>query len=219
LTGYVALNERPHGGHRKLLAHAAGAGRVLDVGCSSGYLSAELARSGSTVVGIDVDPAAAAEAGRCCERVLVGDVEAMDLSALEPASFDAIVCGDVVEHLRDPCAALARLRPLLRTDGKLVLTTPNVANWTLRLSLLFGRWRYTSRGLLDRGHVHLFTRATLVECVEAAGYRVESVDYTVPVPLVGTAPVERLAHGLARLRPPLFAYQFVLVARAPCSPS
>ena len=79
----------------------------------------------------------------------------------EPASFDAIVCGDLVEHLRDPGAALARLRPLLRPGGRLVLSTPNIANWAMRLSLLGGRWRYTDRGILDRTHVHLFTRKTL----------------------------------------------------------
>jgi len=96
----------------------------------------------------------------------------------EPASFDAVVCGDLVEHLRDPGSTLARLRPLLRPGGRLVLSTPNVANWALRLSLLGGRWRYTDRGILDRTHAHLFTRKTLIETVEAAGYRVVELDYT-----------------------------------------
>ena len=92
--------------------------------------------------------------------MLVGDVETMELP-LEPGSFDVVLCGDVIEHLRDPVAALARLRPLLRPGGRLVLSTPNVANWAIRLSLLAGRWRYTDRGILDRSHTHLFTRATL----------------------------------------------------------
>ena len=90
---------------------------------------------------------------------------------LEPASFDVVLLGDVIEHLRDPVAALARLRPLLRPGGRLVLSTPNVANWAIRLSLLAGRWRYTDRGILDRTHTHLFTRATLRETIERAGYR------------------------------------------------
>ncbi len=57
---------------------------------------------------------------------------------------------------------------------KLVLTTPNVANWSMRLSLLAGRWRYTDRGILDRTHTHLFTRKTLVETVVSAGTRSSS---------------------------------------------
>ncbi|HET7515319.1 MAG TPA: methyltransferase domain-containing protein, partial [Gaiella sp.] len=156
-------------------------------------------------------PDAAAAARAYCAEVLVGDVEGMALP-LAPASFDAVVCGDLVEHLRDPVAALARLRPLLRPGGRLVLTTPNVANWAMRLSLLAGRWRYTERGILDRTHAHLFTRKTLVETVEVAGYRILELDHTAPVPLVGTPSVERAAHAVASLRPSLFAYQFVLAA-------
>jgi len=125
------------------------------------------------------------------------------------------LCGDLVEHLRDPERFLARVRPLLKQDGRLVLTTPNVANWALRLSLLGGRWRYTDRGLLDRTHVHLFTRKTLIEALSRAGYRVVELDFTLPMP----APVARVRHGLERVahavgsvRPSLFAYQFVVAA-------
>ena len=67
-----------------------------------------------------------------------------------------------------------------------MLSTPNVANWTMRLSLLGGRWRYTERGILDRTHLHLFTRKSLVEMLDRAGYRVVELDFTVPVPMVGT---------------------------------
>jgi hypothetical protein len=82
----------------------------------------------------------------------------------------------------------------------------------MRLSLLGGRWRYTDRGILDRTHAHLFTRKTLTETVCAAGYRVVELDHTTPVPVIGTPAVERAAHALGRIRPSLFAYQFLLVA-------
>ena len=210
-AAYVPFNERPHGGHRKLLAYAGTGGRVLDVGCSTGYLAEHLRAAGNTVVGVEVDPAAARLAERWCERVIVGDVERVELPE-ESASFDAIVCGDLIEHLREPCAFLARVRPLLRPGGRLVLTTPNVANWAMRLALLAGRWRYGDRGILDRSHVRLFTRRTLERCLHDAGYAIEIFDFTVPVPLVGTPRVEAAAHALARLRPSLLAYQFVVVA-------
>jgi 2-polyprenyl-3-methyl-5-hydroxy-6-metoxy-1,4-benzoquinol methylase len=184
---------------------------VLDVGCSSGYLARPLVARGCTVVGIEQDPVAAEEARAVCAEVLVGDAETIELP-FDPASFDVVLCGDLVEHLRDPERLLARVRPLLRPDGRLVLTTPNVANWANRMGLLFGRWRYTDRGILDRTHLHLFTRATLVETLERAGYRVVELDFTVPVPGVGTPGVERAAHAVGRLRPQLFAYQFVVSA-------
>ncbi|MCS7007736.1 MAG: class I SAM-dependent methyltransferase [Gaiellaceae bacterium] len=124
-----------------------------------------------------------------------------------------MVCGDVIEHLREPVEVLRRLPPLLRPKGTLVLSTPNVANWAIRLSLLIGRWRYTERGILDRTHVHLFTRTTLAEALEHAGYRVISFDFTVPVPVLRRNLVERVAHAVGSLRPSLFAYQFVVSAQ------
>jgi len=207
----VPLNERPHGGHAKLLELVGEGKRVLDIGCSSGYLARPLVARGCTVVGIEQDPVAAEEAREVCAEVLVGDAETVELP-FEPASFDVVLCGDLIEHLRDPESFLARVRPLLRSDGRLVLTTPNVANWANRIGLLAGRWRYTDRGILDRTHLHLFTRATLVETLRRAGYRVVELDFTVPVPGVGSPRVEGAAHTVGRLRPQLFAYQFVVSA-------
>lgn len=209
--GYVPLNEHAHSGHAKLLALVGSDKRVLDVGCSSGYLARPLVARGCTVVGLELDPTAAAMAREVCEEVLVGDVETMELP-FEPGSFDVVLCGDLIEHLRDPEAFLARVRPLLRAEGRVVLSTPNVANWAMRLGLLAGRWRYTERGILDRTHTHLFTRSTLVETLERAGYRVVELDFTVPLPVARTPATERVAHAVGRLRPPLFAYQFVVAA-------
>ena len=209
--GYVPLNERSLGGHALLLALVPDGARVLDVGCSSGYLARPLVERGCTVVGIELDERAAAAARDLCEDVLVGDVETMELP-FEPGSFDVVPCGDVIEHLRDPRGFLERVRPVLHEQGRLVLTTPNVANWTIRLGLLGGRWRYTERGILDRTHTHLFTRKTLAEALAGAGYRVLELDFTVPVPLIGTQTVEKLAHAVGRVRPSLFAYQFVVAA-------
>ena len=194
-----------------LLALVPDGTRVLDVGCSSGYLARPLVERGCTVVGIELNERAAAAAREVCEEVLVGDVESMELP-FAPGSFDVVLCGDLVEHLRDPQRFLEHVRPLLRDGGRLVLTTPNVANWTMRLGLFFGRWRYTERGILDRTHAHLFTRKTLVETLAAARYRVLELDFTAPVPLIGTPTVERAAHAVGRVRPSLFAYQFVVAA-------
>jgi len=211
VSGYVPLNERRHRAHAKLLEAVGTGNRVLDVGCSSGYLARPLAERGNTIVGLELDPEAARAAEEFCELVLVGDVETMDLP-LEPGSFDVVLGGDVIEHLRDPTAALARLRPYLRPGGRVVLSTPNVANWAIRLSLLSGRWRYTDRGILDRSHTHLFTKATLAETLERAGYRVERIDFSVPVP--GDSDLlDGVGRAFGRLRPSLFAYQFVAIAQ------
>ncbi|MEH3055199.1 MAG: class I SAM-dependent methyltransferase [Patulibacter minatonensis] len=209
---YVAFNENPLSSHQRMVRLVGADRRVLDAGCSSGYLTERLVRNGCTVVGLEYDAEAAAVAGRWCEQMLVGDIETMDLP-LEEESFDVVLCGDLIEHLRNPQAAMARLRPFLRPGGRLVLSTPNVANWSVRLMLLFGRFRYTERGLLDRTHTHLFTRKTLREAVEAAGYDVLRIEPVIPVPGPEVPPVSRLADAIGRRLPGFFAYQFVVEAQ------
>ena len=190
MSGYVPLNERP--ARRSCAAARArprrdGPRDVLDVGLLDAATSrARSSRAGARVVGIELDPDAAEAARAVLRRGARRRRRGAWSSRSSRRRSTSIVCGDLVEHLRDPGAFLARLRPLLRPGGRLVLTTPNVANWAMRLSLLAGRWRYTERGILDRTHAHLFTRTTLAETLDAAGYRVVELDHTVPVPLVGT---------------------------------
>ncbi len=78
-AGYVELNTRPLGGHARLLELVGTDKRVLDVGCSSGYLARPLVERGCVVVGIERDPDAARIAQRVCEEVVVGDVEELEL--------------------------------------------------------------------------------------------------------------------------------------------
>src|SRR5205823_7166679 len=106
--------------------------------------------------------------------------------------FDAIVCADVLEHLRDPAAALAAVRHALAPDGEVVISIPNVAHLWVRLSLLAGRFDYAERGILDRTHLRFFTRRTLLALLARAGLAVDELRVTpVPLPLV----VPRRLHG------------------------
>jgi N-acetylglucosaminyl-diphospho-decaprenol L-rhamnosyltransferase len=212
-AGYVPFDPRPAGAHAKLLELVPRGARVLDAGCSTGYLAEQLVGRGSSVVGLELDPVAGQAAERWCEQVLVGDFETMELPFAEQ-TFDVVLCGDIVEHLRDPGAALARVRPLLKPGGRLVLSTPNVANWSVRASLLAGRFEYTERGLLDRTHAHLFTRRSLRSCLRDAGYEVIAEDFTVPLPYaLRRDGLERGAHRIGALKPTLLAYQWVMAAR------
>lgn len=213
-VGYVEFNENPLGSHMKMIEQVGYGQRVLDVGCSAGYMAKRMVARECTVVGMDLDVADLDVAKQWCTSVHVGNVEDMDLP-FEEGSFDVILCGDLVEHLRNPTDALARLRPFLRSGGRLVLSTPNVANWSIRAMFLFGRFRYTDRGILDRTHAHLFTRKTLREAVETAGYRIERIDHVTPVPGPALPALDRFAYRIGALRPSLFAYQFVVTAIKP----
>ncbi len=144
--------------------------RVLDIGCASGYLAAVLKQRGCIVFGAEMDERAAAEAGEHVERVAVGDLETMDLSAeFAGEQFDVVVYGDVLEHLRDPLPTLRQGRTLLARGGSVVVSVPNIAHGAVRLALLRGEFTYRELGLLDSTHVRFFTRDNLEELMRSAG--------------------------------------------------
>lgn len=144
--------------------------RVLDVGAATGYLAEILTERGCNVTGIEVDPEAAREAEAHCERVITGDVESLDLAhELGEDSFDVIVFGDVLEHLKDPLETLNSFEPFLRPDGYVVTSIPNVAHGSVRLALLQGKFQYQPLGLMDDTHLRFFTRETVERLFTDAG--------------------------------------------------
>jgi 2-polyprenyl-3-methyl-5-hydroxy-6-metoxy-1,4-benzoquinol methylase len=150
----------------------ASARRVLDVGCGAGRLGEALkARQPAEVVGIEFDEQAAAGAKSRLDRVLVGDVEKLqpDFAA---GSFDAVICGDILEHLRDPRILIERVRTWLKPDGCLIASIPNVRHHSVVSSLLAGNWTYESAGLLDRDHVQFFTRREIEALFRRSGFTI-----------------------------------------------
>jgi predicted TPR repeat methyltransferase len=194
---------------------------VLDLGFGAGLLARRIRSACRYLAGVELDPEAAKEGAPFFDEPVTGDLlEGISGPWKEP--FDVIVAGDVMEHLPRPEVLLGSLRRLLKPDGVLLLSLPNVANVTVRLGLLSGRFRYAPRGILDRTHLRFFTRATGRALLEESGYRVLSIDATaMPLelafpalsrpPLAGVVRAATLA--ATRLWPTLFGYQFVYEAR------
>jgi 2-polyprenyl-3-methyl-5-hydroxy-6-metoxy-1,4-benzoquinol methylase len=212
--------------HRLVLDAVPAGARVLDVGCATGYLAAELVRRGCTVDGVEVDPAAAEQARAHCREVVVGDLEAPSTHAaverlLAGARPDVVLCADVLEHLRDPWAVLAWLRTLLAPgEGKAIISVPNIGHWTARRALLRGRFDYADHGLFDRTHLRFFTRATARELATRAGFAVlQERPAGAPLPLESRVPVlARVRDPFVRRCPELLALQFVLELSVPHRP-
>jgi 2-polyprenyl-3-methyl-5-hydroxy-6-metoxy-1,4-benzoquinol methylase len=192
--------------------------RVLDVGCATGNLAEVLAGRGCRVTGIEIDPEAARQAEKHCERVIVGDVESLDLGAeLDEADFDVIVFGDVLEHLKDPLQTLRRFKPFLQTEGYVIASIPNIAHGSVRLALMQGRFRYRSLGLLDDTHLRFFTRETVEQLFKDAGFLIADLRRTTRGVFDTEIEIDReqLPPEVLRLveeDPEASTYQFVLSA-------
>jgi 2-polyprenyl-3-methyl-5-hydroxy-6-metoxy-1,4-benzoquinol methylase len=202
-----------------LIAEAVGHNkRVLDVGCAAGDFAEVLVGHGCAVTGIELDPEAARQAERHCERVIVGDVEHPDtVNELDEGSFDVVVFGDVLEHLKDPLTALKHLKPSLKPEGYAVASIPNVAHGSVRLALLQGRFRYRSLGLLDETHLRFFTRESVERLFGDAGFLITDLKRTSRGIFGTEVEVDRDAVPEEALRlvqadPESLTYQFVLTA-------
>lgn len=158
--------------HRMLVEEARRYARVLECGCATGFLSRLIVEnSGPDLVGVERDPAAAEEAARHCRRVVVADLADPAWAALVGERFDLVIFGDVLEHLPDPAATLRAARAALAPDGRILVSLPNVAHWTIRAKLLLGRFDYRPTGIMDVTHLRFYTRRSAVLMFEAAGCR------------------------------------------------
>lgn len=221
---HYRLHRDPRSSHQQIARLVAGRGRgpVLDVGAAQGILGQLLRERGATleIDGVEPNPAWAAHARPFYRRVIAAGIAEADLP---PATYRTVVCADVLEHLPDPAAALAQLRRAATDDALFVVSVPNVAHLAVRLLLLAGRFPRMERGILDRTHLHFFTRDTAVALLRDAGLAVERVSAT-GIPLdelwpggEGSRPyaaLTRLQHLALALAPRLFGFQWVLVARA-----
>jgi SAM-dependent methyltransferase len=149
--------------------------RVLDVGCGTGQLGRLLKERGHHVTGVELIRDAATEARQQLDEVVEGDVEAG--LPFGPASFDAVIFADLLEHLVDPWRALREASTLLTPQGVVVASVPNVQNLDVLRRLLRGRWDYRERGILDRGHLRFFTLETIRDLFRQAGLAIEYIGH------------------------------------------
>jgi SAM-dependent methyltransferase len=181
--------------------------RVLDVGCGTGQLGRLLRGRGHHVTGVELIAEAAALARTYLDHVIVADVES-GLS-FPPASFDAVIFADVLEHLVDPWRILRETAKLLVDGGCVIASVPNVQNIDVLWRLARGRWDYRDRGILDRGHLRFFTLATIHDLFTRAGLTLTHVGHRYRRSL-WRALVSFLTAGRAQR---LFARQYLVVGR------
>jgi len=123
--------------------------RVLDLGCRYGALTRAYAE-GNEVTGVDVDREALAEAAKLGIETRWADVD--EPLPFEDASFDVVVAGELLEHVRDPAGLVGEAKRVLRPGGQLVASVPNAFRLKNRLRFLLGR-----KPEDDPTHLHMFS--------------------------------------------------------------
>lgn len=204
--------------------------RLLDVGCGDGAVTLALKEAMNAKEAFAVEIAAegiAAARRRGIEAVQL-DIDQEDLP-FEDGSFDAVYCGEIIEHVFDTDHLLLEVTRVLKRRGVCVLTTPNLAGWANRLALLLGYQPYPTAVSIRHegagklllkgeegqwGHIRVFTLRALKELVRPCSLRIEAVrgcpvtvkepHWLVPV----IRPVDRM---LARW--PALANRVILVLR------
>ena len=186
---------------------------ILDVGCGEGLAFAPYRQRGTRLVGIDFDATLLTVAKDHMDEVRRVDLERDAFPEDWLGHFDVIACCDVLEHLRDPWAALTRLRPLLSEDGVLVASIPNIRKWRMLAKLALGRWEYPEgMGTEQRDHVRFFTRKTIEAMLAEAGYG--PATYFWPREAWHLRPSERTVDRITRGRLADFLYgSYTLAAR------
>lgn len=194
-------------------------GTLLDLGAAGGELGSALRDHFDRTIGFEYNVDCLPQLKGRFDQVVITDLERVKEL---PRKVNAIVLADVIEHLRNPAAALKLVRDAVADDGHVFISVPNIANITVRLGLLFGVFEYRDRGILDHTHLRFYTMRTFRREVENAGFRILKVHgSSVPVRLIigRFTPEfilragEKVLTWITRVWRSLFAYQIIVVAR------
>jgi hypothetical protein len=182
---YSDLSNRCSSHHliASMLAHLSEGSRILDVGVASGILRRFCIGLGYVQRGIEPNFDWVGKARFLYANIFEGSLE----QAPDPflVGHDDLVCGDVFDHLHHLEEQLGRLAKSQHDDCIFIISMPNLANLWVRLNLLLGRSDYAGRGILDRTHLHFYTRTTFLELVKNVGLEIKSLKVTqIPLELI-----------------------------------
>ncbi len=202
--------------HRFAVDAVPAGSRVLDIGDCPSHVARALKAKGCEVVGMDMFAPAASEVFSAFHTLDLASMTSE--SELPQGPFDIMLLLDVIEHMPRPEATMDMLwRYCEARTIPLVLTTPNIAFFSVRIMLLLGWFQYGKAGILDRTHTRLFTFRSARHLVSQAGFRiVQKRGIPAPFPLAlanqeFAATMLRFNRFLIRISKSLFSYQIAMV--------
>lgn len=157
---------------------------ILEVGAASGATLCYAKKNGlaSKVIGYDLCKMEnSLQCSELMDKFVIGDIENMDFDEGDK-SVDVIICGDVLEHLKEPGVVLLKMQRILKDDGVIISSIPNIRNKNVLKQIIFkGDFRYADWGILDRTHLRFFCKKNILELFEDNGYKVEKTVMNPPI--------------------------------------
>jgi 2-polyprenyl-3-methyl-5-hydroxy-6-metoxy-1,4-benzoquinol methylase len=148
-------------------------GSILEIGCGNGETCRTIKQlyPFCKTTGIDIDEESIKKSSDIFDKAIKADIEEVELSALgiEEESFDYILYGDVLEHLKDPWTVIKKHKRYLKKDGRILASIPNIRHQAVLLPLLYGAWTYRNEGILDSTHLRFFTLREIKRMFRSAG--------------------------------------------------
>jgi SAM-dependent methyltransferase len=185
--------------------------KILDVGCGTGRMGKLI---NAELFGVDVSSSLVNEARKNGYIKAVACELGNSKLPFEDGFFDAVICLDVLEHLVDPVQTLAEINRVLKPEGLLGITTPNIAFAVCRLALLLGHFTDTWEVALPSPHIRHYTFNSLERMLVQGGFKKVKVEgYPIGDWRQRKFALWRyLLHCLAGVRPQIFAREIVLLA-------
>lgn len=153
--------------------------QVIDLGCGGGFIMEKIKASGNKVTGVEISENAIKKARQKGFKVFNLSLEG-DWAKRINEKFDVAFAGEIIEHIFDTDKFLQNIRKVLKKNGSLIITTPNLASLGKRLFLLVGEnpGIETTARKRDVGHIRYFTFATLTNLLIENNFRIETTEST-----------------------------------------
>jgi len=154
---------------------------ILEVGCALGLTGKsikEKTKGNAEIIGIEIEPEIAKKAEENLDKVIVGNVETLELP-YEKGYFDCIIYGDVLEHLIDPWKLLIKHAGLLKEGGSVIARIPNIAHYRTIKMLFRKDWHYEDRGILDNTHLRFFAVKSIKEMFKNTGFEIIKIKHII----------------------------------------
>lgn len=211
--------ENPNNTQKIILDELTKNSKVLDIGCAQGFLGECLNKElGCEVVGIDYLESYIYESKK---RDSYKELLQIDLNFLADelnkylGYFDYIILADVLEHLYNPKKLLKQIQKLLNSNGRIVISIPNISHGSILLNLINNRFKYTQTGLLDNTHIRFYDLYSFIDILSEENLEILSLNSSTAIPTETEQDVniDSIPYSVIKFlgnKPHIYCYQYIL---------